>query len=242
MLTKSIGRARTARLFLLMLLLSGCRSSLPWQNEGPNEVNLAFTLEKNVIYLTTAQINGRAGRYVFASAAAKTALDPALVEQIAAPPFRMQLSARDTLTLSPVVLPLGGVAEAVIGADAWGSAAVTIDYRVGLLTYQMDGIHPDYMSLFRFDAEPTIIVQVNGEDIPAIVDTSSPDTLVLPRRTGKDRGRARVAIAGSDFGEIDIGLAETTRARVGNRLLSKFLVTIDYGKRQVGLWRDSRIN
>jgi hypothetical protein len=31
------------------------------------------------------------------------------------------------------------------------------------------------------------------------------------------------------------------RARVGNRLLSHYLVTIDYGRRMVGLWRDPRI-
>lgn len=225
----------------MLLLISGCRSSMPWENEKPNEVNLAFTLEKNVVYMPTAQINGRAGRYLFASGTAKTAFDPSLVQELKTQPYRLQLSARDSVSLSPVVLPLGDVADAVIGADAWGAAAVTIDYRSGMLTYQFDGIHADYMTLFRFEAEPSIVVQVNGEDVTAIVDTSSPDTLVLPRRSGTDRGRARVAIAGTDFGEIDIGLAETTRARVGNRLLSKFLITIDYGRRQVGLWRDPRL-
>ena len=119
--------------------------------------------------------------------------------------------------------------------------AVTIDYGKGLVTWQLDGIHPEYMTLYSFQGEPSIMVRVNGEDIAAIVDTASPDTLVLPRRSGSDRARASVAVAGTDFGDIDIALAETGRPRSGNRLLSKFLVTIDYGRKQVGLWRDPRI-
>lgn len=238
MLVKRMWRARTV---LLSLLLSGCGSVLPWADEKPNEVNLSFVLERNVMYLNTARINGRAGRYVFSSAAARTVLDPALAAELAAPPYTLQLNVRDAVNLSPVIAPLSGVAEAVIGADPWAGAAVTIDYRSGLLTYEKDGIHPAYMTMFRFEAEPTIIVRVNGEDLPAIIDTSSPDTLVLPRAQGTDRTRARVSIAGTDFGEIDVGVGDTSRARIGNRLLSKFLITIDYGRKQVGIWRDPRI-
>ena len=223
------------------MLLASCASVLPWGDEKAREVNLAFTLDKNLIYLSTVEIDGRPGRYLFASANSRTAFDPALAEQLPSRRHRLQLSARRALNVSPVVVNLSGLAEAIIGADVWGSTAVTIDYRTGLVTWQLEGIHPEYMTLFSFEAEPMVMVRVNGEDVPAIVDTASPDTLVLPRRSGSDRARARVALAGQDFGEIDIALAETGRARVGNRLLSKFLVTIDYGRRQVGLWRDPRI-
>jgi hypothetical protein len=48
-------------------------------------------------------------------------------------------------------------------------------------------------------------------------------------------------IAGTDFGNVDIALGDVSSARAGNRLLSKFLVSIDYGQREVGLWRDPRI-
>ena len=81
---------------------------------------------------------------------------------------------------------------------------------------------------------------LDGTLLRAVVDTSSPDTLILPRGNG-GRGRASVAIAGTNFGSVDVRFANVQRARVGNRLLSKFLITIDYGKRQVGLWRDPRI-
>jgi hypothetical protein len=47
-------------------------------------------------------------------------------------------------------------------------------------------------------------------------------------------------LAGADLGTIDIRLADVSAPRIGNRILSKFLVTIDYGKREAGLWRDPR--
>jgi hypothetical protein len=72
-----------------------------------------------------------------------------------------------------------------------------------------------------------------------VVDTTSPDTVILPSTTN-GRGTARVNVAGVDFGTTDIRYANVSRARVGNRLLSRFLVTIDYGKKVVGLWRDPR--
>jgi len=49
-----------------------------------------------------------------------------------------------------------------------------------------------------------------------------------------------VQLAGTDFGDVDLLLADVTEPRVGNRILSKFLITIDYGKHEVGLWRDLR--
>jgi hypothetical protein len=96
------------------------------------------------------------------------------------------------------------------------------------------------MNVFHYTAEPAIMISVNGTPLPAVVDTASPDTLTVPARTN-DRKTARVIISGVDFGEIDVHLTDTSQARLGNRLLSKFLVTIDYGRKEVGLWRDPRI-
>ena len=56
-----------------------------------------------------------------------------------------------------------------------------------------------------------------------------------------DDGNVHVGIAGTDFGAIDAGYANIPAARIGNRLLSRFLVTIDYGQHVIGLWRDPRI-
>jgi hypothetical protein len=72
-----------------------------------------------------------------------------------------------------------------------------------------------------------------------IVDTSSPDTLVLPGPNG--RRNVDVSIAGTHFGATDVRFIPDARPRIGNRLLSKFLVSIDYKQRLVGVWRDPRI-
>src|SRR6266545_3230394 len=106
--------------------------------------------------------------------------------------------------------------------------SVTIDGRSG-------------MTVFPFAAEPMINVTVDGRSVAAIVDTTSPDTLVLPRGTAAaGRRTAHLVVGGTDFGNVDVLFADVAQARAGNRLLSKFLVAIDYGRRQVGLWRDPR--
>ncbi|HEX9161724.1 MAG TPA: hypothetical protein VF980_08465 [Thermoanaerobaculia bacterium] len=205
-------------------------------------MNLAFTLENNLLFLTTATINNAPGRIFFGSAYPRTMIDPAFADRVRSSRYALHLNQRDTLPFTPLIIGLGGIGDAALGADVWGSHAVTIDYRSGLLTYQKDGMHPDYMTLFRFENVPRIIAEVNGRQLPVIVDTALPDTIVLPRGdAAAARRKARVAIAGTDFGVIDIAFADVTDARVGNRLLSKFLLSIDYGRRQVGIWRDPRI-
>jgi hypothetical protein len=228
-----------ARTLLICVLVTGC-VSLPWANEPQEgEVNLVIKLENNLLFLPTAQINGRSGRYFLGSAGAHSVLDPQFEGKARSRSYKLQLNDKTTVNLSPVILPLAGLGDAMIAGDAWTDHAITIDYRSGLLSYQREGIHPAYMSLFEFEGEPAILVEVDGHSLTAVVDTAVPDTLVLP---GQDRrGSAHVSIAGTDFGTIDIAHAKIPRARIGNRLLSKFLVTIDYGRHQVGLWRDPRI-
>ncbi len=237
MLSKSVPIART---LLLCAFLTACRPLLPWMSAPPaSEVNVAFTLRNNLLFLPTTEINGRRGRYFFASASAHSVLDPQFAQIIRERTYRLQLNNRESVRIAPVILTLGNVGDAMIGADAWHDRAVTIDYRSGLLSVQKEGIHPDYMTLFRFSGEPAMLVEVDGRQIAAVVDTALPDTMVLPG--GEGRVAAHVIIAGTDFGSVDVARANVTRARIGNRLLSKFLVTIDYAREQVGVWRDPRI-
>lgn len=202
------------------------------------EVNLAFTMERNLIQLESVRIDNRTGRFLLGSAAPRTVVDP----RFALNPTRahaLQISEKETVRIEPAARDLGGVADAIIGAEAWRNHAISIDYRSGLVTYQKEGIKPGLMTIYRFPAEPMIHVFVNGREIAAVVDTTSPDTLVLPGRDA--RATAHVRIADTDFGAVDVQYANVSRARVGNRLLSRFLVTIDYGRKVVGLWRDPRI-
>lgn len=222
----------------LAVLATSCARILPWGREpGATEVNLAFTLEQNLIVLQTVRIDNRPGRYILGSAAPRTILDDNFPGR---GPHALQISEKETIKLQPSTLDLGGVADAIIGVEAWRNRAISIDYRSGLVTYQKLGIQRGLMDIYQYQNEPMINVSVDGRQLSAIVDTTSPDTLVLPSRT-PGRGTARVAIATQDFGLIDVQYANVSTPRVGNRLLSRFLVTIDYGKRVVGLWRDPRI-
>ena len=223
---------------LMLLVVAGC-SSLPWRNEPVGiETNLAFRLENNLLFLPNVTIDGRSGRFLFGSANARTVVDPRFAA--ATRSHLVTLSGKNAVGVQPVALDLHGVADGIIGADVVARHAVTIDYRSQLVTYQKEGIHPELMTIYRFSAEPTITVNVDGVDVSAIVDTASPDTLVLPRASA-GRGNVRVNVAGIDFGSVDVQYAHVARARIGNRLLSKFLVSIDYGKRVVGLFRDPRV-
>ena len=214
MLSKSVGRARTA--VVCLLLLSGCSrlKNLPW-TRGPQhrEHNLSFVVERNLLRLTTAEINGKRGRFYLASAAQNTRLDPAFASTIGPQRPRLTLTDRKSLPLTPVTVDLKGVADAFIGAEPWSTHAISIDYAKRLVTYQEEGIHPDYMTLYRFAAEPSITISVDGRDVAAIVDTALPDSLVLPRgQAAARRGQARIEIAGVLFPAIDISYADVPDA------------------------------
>jgi hypothetical protein len=222
----------------LAVFATACSSVLPWNSEPVGqEVNIAFTLQNNLPFLT-ATVDGRPGRFLFGSAEPQSILDPKFANGES---HALQFNDRESVPVRPVVEDLHGVADGIIGADVWGGNAVTLDYRAGLLIYQKEGIHPDGMTVYTYADMPMINVVVDGRRIPSLVDTASPDTLVLPRAgTAAGRRMAHVEIAGTDFGSVSVKFADVTAPHIGNRLLSRFLVTIDYGRRMVGLWRDPR--
>ena len=228
---------------IAVCLVAGCRSQLPWADDPVRpEVNIAFNLEQNLIRLPSVEINRRSGRYFFGSAHQQSVLDPQFAASLGAPQHELNLNERESLRLSPRLLDLDGVGDAIIGADAWSQRSVTIDYRTGLLTYQKLGIYPADMEVFDFRGEPSIEIDVNGRTMRAVVDTALPDTLVLPRGASPaGRTNANITIAGAHFAGIDISLADVAAPRIGNRLLSRFLISIDYGRQRIGLWRDPRI-
>lgn len=246
MLSKSIVTARTVTALCALALLACSTSSVgPWRNEPiGQEVNVAFIVDHNLLYLPDVTIDNRAGRIFFSTASPRTVLDPRLVTELHGPKssYVLRIGQKEAFQVDPVSLNLGKTGDAMLGADVWDSRAISIDYVSGLLTYQKEGIHTGLMSLYRFEAQPMVNVDVDGRQISAIVDTASPDTLELPGTTAARR-RAHIAIAGSDFGVVDVAVSPLlTQARIGNRLLSKFLVSIDYGRRVVGLWRDPRVH
>jgi hypothetical protein len=227
---------------LSVLFWASCSITLPWAHEPiGQEINLAFVIRNNLVFLPSATIDGRSGQFLLGTAAPHTVVDRVFAGNQTSRPMRLELDQKESLRFTPDLIDMHGVADAIVGADVWGTRAISIDFASGLITYQKEGIHPELMTIFRFDAEPRLNIIVDGKEIAAIVDTTSPDTLVLPRGSAPaSRTKAHVQLAGADLGTIDIRMADVSAPRVGNRILSKFLVTIDYGKREVGLWRDPR--
>jgi len=229
-----------------LLLCVSCSFTLPWAGEPiGQEVNLSFVIRNNLIFLPSATIDGRKGQFLFGTAEPRTALDERFAASLPAAAWRgervLQLTEKEALHFTPVVLDLHSVADGILGADVWGNRAVSIDYNAGLITYQKEGIHPELMTIYRFTTDPRVSIVIDGKPVDAIVDTTSPDTLTLPRGAAPaGRTHARLQLGGADLGNLDIRLADVSEPRVGNRILSKFLVTIDYGKHEVGLWRDPR--
>jgi hypothetical protein len=226
----------------IVLVCASCSVNLPWAHEPiGQEINLAFVIRNNLVFLPSATIDGRSGQFLLGTAAPHTVVDRAFAGSQGSRQMRLELDQKESLRFTPELIDMHGVADAIIGADVWGTRAISIDYASGLITYQKEGIHPELMTLYRYDAEPRVNVIVDGKEIAAIVDTTSPDTLIVPRGSAPEsRRKAHLQLAGADLGTIDIRLADVSAPRLGNRILSKFLVTIDYGKREVGLWRDPR--
>ena len=230
---------------LVVFLAAGCSAMMPWSRSPeaiPNETNLSFTVQNNLLFLNSVAINGRSGRFLFGSATPRTIIDRRLVDEFGGPshPFSLTVTPKENFAFTPLFLDLGSAGDAIIGWETLQPNAVTLDYRVGLLTLQKEGIYTSMMQVYRFTGSPSIDVEVNGDVRRAIVDTSVPDTIVLPGSPAR-RGRAHIVAAGTDFGEIDVGYGNVEQARIGNRLLSKFLISIDYHAGTIGVWRDPRI-
>src|SRR5882724_9622363 len=92
-------------LLIAICALALCASCvrLPWRNEPPvSEVNLAFTIEKNLLVVSSAAIQGHRGRFVFGSAEQRTVLDATFAQSLGAPaPLALQLSEKESVNFTP---------------------------------------------------------------------------------------------------------------------------------------------
>jgi hypothetical protein len=248
MVSKSRGRASAVVLALLLCRCYAVTRRLPWRNEPiGDEINVAFTLENNLPMLQSVTIDGHPARPIFASANATTALDPAYAGRIGVKlphAVRFHFGQKSTSRVTPVAVDLRGLGDALVGADVAHGNRVGIDYTRGLLTFQQKPIQTEGMLVSSFTGEPAVEAVVDGRTVRVVIDTASPDTLVLPLAMGTAgvrRGLARVTFGGIDFGTLDVRYAAVAEPRAGNRLLSKFFIMIDYREGKVSLWRDPRM-
>lgn len=218
------------------VLLSFACSHIPWKDERPNEKNVSFEFRQN-LPVVDASIGGRAVRLIVGTATPVTLLSPELMKSR---PSSVLL--RDDVTLQirpePLQTTLGAIADGVLGADAFEKQIVTIDYAKRLLILGSQRSNPADMAHYSFAGAPQVPVTINGDELPALVDTTSPDTITVPGPRD-ERMQATVAIAGTTLQE-SVRVTPGATARIGNRTLARFLLRIDYPRKRVTLWQDPR--
>jgi hypothetical protein len=221
---------------LLLAAALGC-SSLG-RGDGAT-TNIAWTFERNLV-LVDATVGGRAGSFIVGTANQRTILDPGFqVDAAARGRVGVNLGDRFSATVEPLRSDLGGVADGILGGDVFRRRSLGIDYQRGLLVLgeRLDPITEGVR--FRFTEIPRIRVFVDGAESNAVVDSSSPDTLLLPAGRYGAEGRRTVSlrIGATEFARVDARVAPVDEIRIGNRILAHFLVTVDYPRREVTLWR-----
>jgi hypothetical protein len=224
----------------LLLVATWSCSSLG-RGDGTTTI-IAWTLERNLV-LVDATVGGRRGSFIVGTANERTILDPAF-EGATAHRGRVgvNLGDRYSATVDPLRSELGGIADGILGGDVWRGRSLGIDYQRGLLVLgeRLDPITEGVR--FRFRGIPRIRVHIDGVESIAVVDSSSPDTLLLPASRFGAEGRRTVAlrIGATPFDRVDARVAPVDEVRVGNRILAHFLVTVDYPRGEVSLWRHGR--
>ncbi len=238
--------SRIILLFSLMVFLSGCSMVRDYraQPRAENKFSFALTIQDNQLILSSARLGGQEGKFVLATGHPVTTVDNTYAgANLSGNTVELAIGERFTATVRPNRAELGAAADALMAADLWRDSTITIDYMAGLLTVSRDRQRrPNDMPVFSFDGAPMVPIVVDGQTFRAIVDTSLPDTLVLPRGAREaSRTDANVQLGGRSFQQIDLAWTDTSTPRIGNRLLSRFMVVINYRDRWVGLWPDPRI-
>lgn len=222
-----------------LLVAASLVGSCSWSAGAKREVNLTFEFQTNLL-LIQADI----GTTPASAAIGTTQLQTIIDEELAA---SRGISERDSITITlggritrPVraaLAPLPPGVDAIIGRDFWRDSVLVLDYRNGLVTMiQEDGIEVAGEQ-HRFRGVPSVPIIVDGKTMRADVDVTIPDTLLLPPWEGTTGRVERTVIIGSDIvGDIDVRHANVSRPRVGNRLLARYLLTIDYARNVVAIW------
>jgi hypothetical protein len=232
-------QARNVILLLAVVLaLSGCRTIRQYRADSQEwERNAVFILESNQPVLTSATLGGSNGRLILATAHPQTIVSPTFATA-GTIGFTAGNSHRRTLT--PLQAELGGAGDALIGFDAWPRERISVDYFKGLLSIGPSAAPPPDMPTYQFQGVPAVPLTVAGREYRVLVDTSLPETLVLPSGGGSFRRSETVTLGELRLNGVDVLYSEVSEPRIGTRLLARFLVIIDYGRSWVGLWADPR--
>jgi hypothetical protein len=226
-------------------------ASLPGCSSPEFERNVAFRIASNLPVIDT-EFEGHSVSFVIATALPNSVLGGERARAIGFEPSRWRSRvffrnlAGTKVAPTVIELPESIPADGLLGADAWRGRTLTLDYRRGLAMLSPPGPIPEGFHSWSFNGPPRISVTLNGIVLPAIVDSAVPDTAIIPEvlldeNAGEGPRRAvDLEIAGVTFDDVDVLTAPTGDIRIGNRLLSRFLVRIDFDHRTVALWPDTR--
>jgi hypothetical protein len=219
-------------------------ASCSWSTEPTiPEDNIGFFFRKN-LPCVRAEVNGMDATLVVASALPRTAIGSSLKGDLST--ARLLLGSTTLTKVRPVALDVGDLpADGLLAADAFRGKIATIDYSRGLLILSAwPTQRPDVTPWDFAGGPPRVPVTINGRAAWAIVDTALPDTAVIPpdfldSGTG-NRRTVDLKVAGVRFDGLDVSITSVVTPRLGNRVLSRFVVTIDYAREKIGLWPDPR--
>lgn len=196
--------------------------------------------------IIAADVDNKRGAFVVSSAQPLSVFDPHFLQSLGADGnsrLALTLGERHTRHVSGASIPVRPMADGILGADAWRDTTMTFDFRGQVIALSDRALPMDDMTRARFNHIPRFPIQIDGKTYEGIVDTAIPDALILPQATFGAAGRRRVnaTIAGIEFPQLDVAVGPTREIRIGNRVLANFLVTIDFRRGVVGLWRDPRM-
>lgn len=159
----------------------------------------------------------------------------------------------------------GGLTAGILGLSAFEGVLLTLDYSQQLATVRVDSLGPEDPLVVSYNATATGVrfdIEVNGERLPADLDTGSPSSFVLPETMMPELeflseptvvGRARLAggeypvrqaqldgvirVAGVEYSNPQVQLASFVDgfANLGAQVIRDFVVTVDPRNERVQL-------
>lgn len=228
---------------IALLVLSLAASCVPSTEPRIPEDNVGLFLRSNLACVR-AEVNGLDATLVVASALPRTAVKSSLRGDRAG--TRILLGDTLLLYVRSTGLDIAEIpADGLLGADAFRGKIATLDYFRGLLTVSAWPRARPEITPWKFSGgPPRVPVRINGKATWAIVDSSLPDSAIIPPEFvaagSGERTLVTMEVAGIRFDDLDVAVVPVAEPRLGNRTLARFVVTIDYAHEMIGLWPDPR--
>ena len=232
--------------FLMTLNLAAALASggCSMFSSQPRTDHVAFKLRDNLLVIP-ATVGGNPGEFILGTAQSHTTLDPRFpAASSRSGKVPVLLGSRLRLETSVERTSMSAVADGILGSSAFANLTLGIDYRRGLITLSRERVPAEGAAKSRFEGTPTLPISVDGTPFRGVIDTTNPDTILLPEAVFGPAGRRPVSlrIGNLDLGTTDARVGPVSDIRIGNRILEKFFVSIDYDRGEISLWPSEPIS